>query len=122
MIFRNEETRIQVAVANYIKIQHPAVLFTIAPSGMKLPIYVAKMLKAMGYLKGTPDLLIFEPRGAYHGLVVELKKSDGQLTVEQKIVLRLLDARGYKTGVCHGYNEAIDFINAYLKIGGGKER
>lgn len=117
MNFKNEETRIQVAVANWLKLVHPKVCFTISPSGMKLPIWIAMMLKAMGYRSGTPDLLIFEPRGGYFGLFVELKTEKGVTSANQKEMLNELEARGYKAAVCFGYEVAIQFIDKYLALG-----
>lgn len=117
MHFKNEETNIQVAVANYLKYKYSHVLFTIAPSGIKLPIYVAKMLKAMGYRAGTPDLIIFEPRNGYHGLFIEIKTDIGKLSPLQSEFARLLDDRGYKTFVCYGYDSAIIAIDHYFRGG-----
>lgn len=116
MFFKNEETRIQVALINYLRFKWPGLLFTIAPSGMKLPIGVAKKLKAMGYRAGTPDLMIFEPRGGFHGLFAELKTKKGILSSSQKEFLVALDNRQYKTIVAYGYEEAIKGIEAYLGL------
>ena len=70
---RNAEYYEQVAIINYIKYKYPDIIFTIAPNGMRLPIGVAVKLKKMGYSKGTPDIMIFEPNKKYHGLFIELK-------------------------------------------------
>lgn len=115
MMFKNEETRIQVAVVNYIRYKYPRVLFTIAPSGMKLPIHVARMLKAMGYQAGTPDLLIFEPGRGYHGLMIELKTPSGKTSQLQEGFLNNLHIRGYYVCVAKGYDEAIGHIDEYFK-------
>jgi hypothetical protein len=114
MVFKNEETNIQVAVANYLRIKYPSVLFTIAPNGIKLPIWTAKMLKMMGYRAGTPDVLIFEPRKEYNGLFIELKTEKGKLSDLQNDFLIALESRGYKASVCFGYNKAIEAINKYF--------
>ena len=37
----------------------------------------AKRLKATGYKRGFPDVFVYEPRGAFHGLAIELKKDKG---------------------------------------------
>lgn len=116
MHFKNAETNIQVAIVNYIKWKYPHVLFTIAPSGMKLPGYVGAMLKAMGYRAGTPDLLIFEPRGTYHGLLLEVKTEEGKLTKPQVEFMDKADQKGYKTYCCYGYNAAIDAFEMYLNM------
>lgn len=116
MFIKNEEMAIQIAVANYLKYKHPQALFTIAPSGMKLPIGVAKKMKAMGYRAGTPDMMIFEPRGQYNGLFLELKTKRGILSPLQQEFLSALDLRGYKTRVCYSYEQAVDEIECYLRF------
>lgn len=128
MIFKNEETNIQVAVIDYLRNKYPNTLFTIAPSGMKLPIYVAKMLKAMGYTAGTPDIMIFEPRQnniivnsgtmkcIYHGLFLEMKTHKGNLSELQEWFLHNLEARSYVVAVCFGYDSAIKVIDKYMAL------
>lgn len=115
MAFKNEETNIQVAVANYLRYKHPGILFTIAPSGIKLGIRTAKMLKAMGYRAGTPDLMIFEPLGGFHGLFMELKTEKGKLMPNQAGFIATLNHSGYKAVVCYGYNEAVACLDGYLQ-------
>lgn len=114
MIFKNEETNIQVAVVNYLRARYPQALFTIAPSGMKLPIHVARMLKAMGYVAGTPDLMIFEPRGEYHGLFIEIKTERGRASEAQGKFMDSLWERGYLVALCFGYERAVKVIDSYL--------
>ena len=121
MIFsRQEETNIQIALSNYLKLKYPGVLFTIAPSGMKLSAFTAKMIKAMGYRAGSPDMMIFEPMfflgKLYHGLFLEIKTEKGIISSNQKEFLELLDKRGYKTYVCFGYQAGIQAIENYLGV------
>ena len=118
----------QKSVANYLKAMHSNVLFTTSPEGMRLPIGSAIKLKNMGYRRGTPDMLILEPRGMFHGLFVEMKRIElrdasgkifqtkGVLSPHQKEMIKLLKERNYMVVVCYGSSEAIDEIEAYLKI------
>ena len=69
----------------------------------------------MGYLAGTPDMLIFEPRGVFYGLFIEIKTKSGTLQPTQRDFLALLDARGYKTYVCHGYQAFVEAVDQYFK-------
>ena len=110
----NEEYQIQVALVNWIKINYPNVLLTISPNGMRLPIGVAVKLKRMGYLAGTPDILIFEPRNNYNGLFIELKSKTGTLQPNQKWFIGELIKRNYKAVVCYGFEEAILVIKQYF--------
>ena len=132
MFFKDEETRIQVAVANYLKYKWPDVLFTIAPSGNKLAYKKGAQFKAMGYKAGTPDLMVFEPRQQFfqsfpscsgpgemriwHGLFLELKTENGKLQDSQKDFIKALDARNYVAQVCYGYNKAIAALEGYLEL------
>lgn len=66
----HEETKIQEAIVNWLRIQYPDVLMTISPTGMKLSIYAGARLKRLGYLRGTPDLFILYASNSYHGLLL----------------------------------------------------
>lgn len=83
---------------------------------MKLPGYVGAMLKAMGYRAGTPDILILEPHGPYHGLFIEIKTEEGTLSPFQKEFILLANGRGYKAEVCYGYKDACEVLEDYLSL------
>ena len=63
---KRKESDEQIAVANYLRIKYSDILFTISPEGMRLTIGQAVKFKKMGYRRGTPDLMIFEPRQGHH--------------------------------------------------------
>jgi len=65
-------------------------------ANIKLNIQAATRMKQQGYQKGTPDILILEPRGIFHGLAVELKIYDNSPTFEQAMFLCELGKRCYK--------------------------
>lgn len=118
----NEEYYEQVCVSDYLRSRYPKVLFTASASGVfgaKMPNY-AKMLLAQklvnsGYRKGCPDLLIFEPVGKYHGLLIEMKKKNGgQVSTEQREFLRIAEEKGYRACVCEGADKAMLEIDIYL--------
>lgn len=112
---KNEDI-IQMVVVRHLKTHYPAALFTISPSGMRLPIGVARKFKMMGYRAGTPDLLIFEPKGNYHGLFIELKSEGGRASPEQKMFSAELIQRGYCCMLCFGAATAIYEIDRYMKL------
>jgi hypothetical protein len=111
---RQNEYHIQVAVVFWLVNQYPRCLFTISPSGMKLPVQVAIKMQRMGYKAGTPDLMIFEPRGGYHGLFIELKADSGKKSVQQCAFIQALNDRGYKAVFAFGFEEARNVISEYL--------
>lgn len=113
--YKQEETNEQILVVQHIHVYYPDCLFTIAPSGMKLPIRIAVRFKLMGYRKGTSDILIFEARKGYNGLFIEMKKrKGGKRTDDQKKFCQDAIDRGYKAVFAEGSQLAISIIEDYL--------
>jgi hypothetical protein len=124
----------QQSVVNYLKTVYPNVLFTTGLLGIHLPEWAMWLLVTLGYKAGTPDILIFEPRGMHHGLMMEMKrprseymengkkkiKYQGKLSDEQKAVLNELQKRGYYIAVCYCYDEAKRVIDEYLVKDGNR--
>jgi hypothetical protein len=78
----------------------------------------AKRLKAAGYKKGFPDVFVYEPRGAFHGLAIELKKEKGgRVSQSQKEWKQALEERGFKATIAKGYDEAVTILTDYLDGG-----
>ena len=69
----------QVRVCNHLNEYYSDVLFWATPNGASLSGRGKAMnkLKAEGFLPGVSDLIIFEPRGGYSCLFLEMKKADG---------------------------------------------
>jgi hypothetical protein len=112
------EQQEQIAVSNFIKTLRPSILFTInAYVGTNRKIG-AKM-KAAGYDAGCPDIMIFEPRNGFLGLLIELKRSpvygNSKVSDEQKRWIVELNKRGYKCVVCFGAQEAYKAIEGYFR-------
>lgn len=108
------EYAIQSAFVRYLELMHPDFLYTIAPAGFIMSAGMAMKMVRMGYRKGTPDLLILEPREPWHGLLIEFKDPKGTVSQAQTDFLAAAMARRYCTGVCRSVNEAIELLNAYL--------
>lgn len=69
----------------------------------------AVRMKRAGVSKGFPDYLIFSPSG--HCIAIELKRAKGgRATKEQKNWLTVLSEYGFSCAICHGAEEAIDFL------------
>jgi hypothetical protein len=116
------EQKLQIQVANYIQLRYPKLLWTISPVGLIISRTLGMLAVRMGYRSGTPDLIIFEPRGKFHGLFIELKWGDNTTSEEQnKFIQDALD-RGYATAVCWTYEEATKTLDNYLNIGGDGEK
>jgi hypothetical protein len=120
------EESVQIQVANYIKARYPDVIFTSDSSGVRLNMGQAKVLKAMRAMDcKIPDMLIFEPRGPYKGLFLELKregekvfKADGTPysghLFEQWKTLERLKSKGYQACFAIGFEHAKTIIDQYM--------
>ena len=117
------------AVCDYIKLQYPKVIFTSDLSGVWLPKGLAKKCKPLKSSRGIPDIIIFEARGGYHGLLIEMKrtgqgiylKGTGKLKKnkhlqEQAILHWRLKKEGYYCDFAVGFDAAIEIIDWYMKL------
>lgn len=121
------ENNLQIAVSTYIKLQYPNVIFTSESSGIRVSIGTAKKMKAQRSKHKLPDLIILEPKGIWHGLCLELKKSvDDYLTKdkrfrenehiqEQLLTLVELQNKGYYARFSGGFEETKSIIDWYMK-------
>ena len=119
------ESDIQIKVSQYIKEKYPDVIFTFDASGLRLPIGYAMKIKKMRSSNGIPDLLVFEPKGGYNGLFIELKKDGVKIYKkdytftsehyeEQFNVIEALKDKGYCAMFAFGLDEAKAIIDFYL--------
>lgn len=94
-------------------------------SGLKMTMHQAKRQKTLNPRRGHPDLTIYEPRGSFIGLAIEVKregeriyKRDGEPATphisEQRDYLRLLDSRGWYTVFGIGAPDCLQLIDDYL--------
>jgi hypothetical protein len=101
---------------------HPelAQLFAVPNGGKRHPA-VAAQLKAEGTKAGVPDVLLDVARGKFHGLRIEMKRTDRSNgpTPEQKEWIARYRHYGYSAVVCYGAQDAINVITAYLAQDGG---
>ena len=115
-------------VCEYLRYQYPKVMFNSDLAGsLKLTIGQAVSLKSLRSNRGFPDIAIYEPRGKYHGLFIELKKDGEKLykkdgitpfsdhIAEQQECMSELVIRGYDCYFCIGFNQAKITIDNYLK-------
>lgn len=75
-------------------------------------------MKAEGRKPGVPDICLPVPKGGYHGLYIELKRTKGgRVTEEQQGWIKALDRCGYRAEVCRGWDAARQVIEEYIKGG-----
>tara|TARA_R110002073_G_scaffold199542_2_gene358652 strand:- start:7978 stop:8298 length:321 start_codon:yes stop_codon:yes gene_type:complete len=106
---------LQKAICRYLDIKYNKVFYNGSAGGMRTYMSVAKKMKQTGYKSGFPDIFIYEPRGEYSGLAIELKVKGNYASPKQKEVLQLLNNAGYLAKVCTGFDNAIEVIDDYLK-------
>ena len=75
----------------------------------------AAHLKAQGVKAGVPDICLPVPRGAYHGLYIELKAGKNKPTKEQREWISALRKQKYAAGVCYGWEAAAGIIQKYYR-------
>jgi hypothetical protein len=105
----------QERLANWLDSR--GVLWTHPPNGGMRNKVVAAKLKRQGVKAGVPDVLIFTappngPEGC-RGVAVELKRAKGgRCTDAQLMWQQMLLAQGWSVAVCHGHQEAIEWLEA----------
>lgn len=124
-IYNPKEEDEQIGFVNYCrakgyKVHHCANEVGGSSQAMKMRAIKAKRL---GTSKGFPDLLIFVPiygqdeiADAYQPIAIEMKRRKGSVTSpEQKVWGAILSKSGIPFKVCHGCQEAIDFVDEVLR-------
>ena len=110
-----KEYQLQKAVCKYLDLNN--VLYC-GSMGGQYQVHFSQRIKAQksGYKRGFPDLFIYEPKGNYYGLAIELKVGYNKPTIEQLNWLENLTNKGYLATTCTGIDEAIKIIDIYLKL------
>jgi hypothetical protein len=109
------EANQQEIVIKYLRLAYPNLLYCASAGGMRTSYLQAVKMKRTGYVKGFPDLFIYEPRGGFFGLAIEMKKEKGGVaSPEQKRWQEQLRNRGYASYICKGNEEAIKVIDEYF--------
>ena len=110
-----KEYQLQKAVCKYLDLQN--VLYCGSMGGnYQAHMSVRMRAKNSGYKRGFPDLFIYEPKGKWHGLAIELKVGYNKATIEQLNWIKNLTEKGYVASVCVGIDEALRVIEGYLSL------
>jgi hypothetical protein len=127
----NPENNFYEQLAQYLKLQHPDVLFHFDLSGVNNGSLYTRSLYSRLNGRGWPDLFIARAAmmpgttNVYYGLFLELKvdgtrlkKADGSWAsphiAQQANVLNLLASEGFVAQFAVGLDEAIALIDSYL--------
>jgi hypothetical protein len=85
------------------------------PNGGRRDPREARGLMFQGVKKGVCDILLPKARKGYHGLFIEMKRSDGgTVSKEQKEFIADMLKEGYYCEICHGFESAKRVIEWYM--------
>ena len=118
------EEALHKQICEYIAWQYPDAIFNTDMSGVRLTIGQAKKLKKLRSSNKMPDIPIYEPRGQYCGLFIEVKKEtpytnsgtlkrSEHLEAQEQMLINLTK-RGYKAKFVWTFDMAKDLIDNYL--------
>lgn len=123
-----QEENIHNALCDYLRLQYPHVVFTSDASGVFVGMNRAKIMSRQRSADKIPDLLIFEPRGKWRGLFIEIKvdrskvfKKNGEFKKDEHVMgqyqtLCKLDAKGYFATFGFGVDHCISIIDDYMNL------
>lgn len=119
------EANEQKLLIKWARIQYPNAIISVGIGGIKLTLPQVMNQKALGLIKGYPDIFFAEPNEKYKGLFIELKKSGTKLKTKkgtwinehieiQAEMIEKLNKRGYYATFCIGFEEAKKTIDNYF--------
>ena len=117
------ETKVQVAIVKYIKLQHPAACKLIVRIGNegKRTVQGHELAKKCGMNVGASDLLIAYPSSGFHGLWLEIKQgewkpvpSNKKHTEKQLRFIERVKSVGYQGAVGVGIDQCIEIVDNYF--------
>lgn len=123
---KTTELQLHTQICEYVRLQYPKAVFNSDLAGsMKLSINQAKTISKLRSGRGFPDLVIYERRGKWSGLFLELKREGTKLfnsrgeyanqhLIEQAEMLQLLRHRGFMCWFAIGFDDAKQKIDIYL--------
>ena len=110
------ESKLQIAMVKWFRLQHPNHLLMSIPNGGKRNYITAAIMKAEGTVSGAADLFLVKGNGLYHGLFIEVKTPTGRQQPSQKEFESIVTARGYKYVVVRTFDEFKRECENYIKI------
>jgi len=116
------ESVLQSQCVAWFRAQYPNLIIFAIPNAAKRSFQLAARMRKEGMVSGIPDLFIAKAR-IYKvslafdcGLFIEMKRDKSERpTFNQTYYLAKLKEAGYKTAVCHSFEEFQQTVNDYLK-------
>ena len=96
------EEQIQIYFVNWVHREYPDLWPWLhhSPNGGFRSKAAGGKFKLMGVKPGYPDLHLHVGIGKFNGLVIEMKKQDGTVSLDQMAWLDHFKSQGQKTAVC----------------------
>lgn len=112
---KQQEKKLSYQIAAFIKLQYPKIEFRFdIAADLKLTIGQSAVVKdKLLHKRGYHDLTILEPKGKYHGLLLELKKDKSEVFKQNGELKRKYNK---KTNSCHN-EEQRDHLDKMRKKG-----
>ena len=115
IIIQNEEN-LQEHVVRFLRKEFPDLLFS--ANGLEENLNTdSKRIKAskMGYVSGTPDLIIYSKNKQYSGMALEFKSPTGFgiISKVQDEFLKKLKKNNYLCIVSNDYTEIVSYLTMY---------
>ena len=118
------EASIHKQICKYISLKYPEAIFNTDLSGIKLTMGQAVKVKKLRSSNSMPDIVIYEPRGQYCGLFIEVKRvtpytkvgglrKNEHLEAQENMLIKLTK-RGYKAKFVWTFEMAKEIIDKYL--------
>jgi hypothetical protein len=95
--------------------QYYSLVFAV-PNGGHRHGSVAAQLSYEGLKKGIQDIMIMNPRGKYHGMMLEVKTESGTVQPLQRAAKANFSEQGYYCVIKKGYEECKDALIAYFLL------
>lgn len=120
------EEKEQESFVEAMKVLYPDLKFRIGMEGARLPKGTRYKMKRQGMESGWFDIYIPMPKGNYHSLWIELKRSDAKLlkkdgnpvderTKNQIEIWRYLNDINHRAVFAFGAKQALKFVDCYLR-------
>ena len=109
----------QCVVADFLRKSYPCLHWTSTMNGMWTTKGTAVKAQKAGMNPGVPDILIFDHRGPYGGLAIEMKRIRGSVVSPEQIdFIKFFRSIGWRAEICKGAEKAIETIKGYFDLKG----
>jgi hypothetical protein len=89
-------------------------IYAVPNGGYGLTPQTGARLKREGLKRGVPDLIVDVAMYKYHGLRIEVKKPNGDISAFQQIWERRLISQGYAHAYCTSTDQIIKLVELYF--------